>query len=75
MGGGLRDFDRRASSCRNGIGEKRGVLGADCNVEPRVIALRPAESVSASVRAGKLSIVDVTSTDFSTARRYLPTEL
>ncbi|GLB35423.1 hypothetical protein LshimejAT787_0209880 [Lyophyllum shimeji] len=28
-GGGLRDFERRASSCRKGMGEKRGVDGAD----------------------------------------------
>src|ERR1700730_1870474 len=27
-GGGLRDLDRRASSCRNGMGEKSGVGGA-----------------------------------------------
>jgi hypothetical protein len=43
VGGGLRDLDRRASSWRKGIGEKSGVLGADCSVEPSVIALRPAD--------------------------------
>jgi len=28
-GGGLRDFDLRASSCKKGIGENKGVDGAD----------------------------------------------
>ena len=75
VGGGLRDLDRRASSCKNGMGEKSGVLGADCLVEPRAMALRPEESSSASVSGGKLSCVDVTRIDFSTARKYFPTEL
>ena len=44
--GGLRDLDRRASSCRKGMGEKRGVLGADCRVEPSKIALRPYDWIS-----------------------------
>lgn len=68
-------MDRLASSCRKGIGENNGVLGADCRVDPRVIALLPAEWISASVRGGKLSTVDVTRMDFSTARRYLPTDV
>lgn len=51
------------------------MLGADWRVEPRVIALRPAENFSAWVKAGKFSMVDVTRTDFSTARRYFPMEL
>jgi hypothetical protein len=75
VGGGLRDFDLRASSWRKGIGEKSGVLGADCSVEPSIIALRPADWISLWVSGGKLSHVDVTRMDFSTARRYLPTDL
>jgi hypothetical protein len=74
-GGGLRDCDLRASSCRNGIGENSGVEGADCRVEPNTVAPRPKESFSSSVRGGKLSHSEVTSIDFSTARRYFPTEL
>ena len=75
VGGGLRDLDRRASSWRNGIGEKSGVLGADCSVEPSIVALRPADCISLWVRGGKLSQVDVTRMDLSTARRYFPTDV
>ena len=73
--GGLRDLDRRASSCRKGIGEKRGVLGADCSVEPSKVAPRPYDWISLWVRGGKLDHVEVTKIDLSTARRYLPTEV
>lgn len=73
--GGLRDLDRRASSCRKGMGEKRGVLGADCSVEPSKVALRPYDWISLWVRGGKLDHVEVTKIDLSTARRYLPTEV
>ena len=41
VGGGLRVLDRRASSWRKGMGEKSGVLGADCSVDPSRVALRP----------------------------------
>lgn len=67
-------MDRRASSCRKGMGEKRGVLGADCSVEPSRVALRPYDCISLWVRGGKLDHVEVTKIDLSTARRYLPTE-
>lgn len=72
-GGGLRDLDLLASSWRNGIGENRGVAGADWCVEPRESTLRPVGSVSISASGGKLSHVDVTRRDFSIARRYFPT--
>lgn len=46
VGGGLRDLERRASSCRKGMGEKSGVLGADCSVDPSRDALRPYDWIS-----------------------------
>lgn len=72
-GGGLRDLERRASSWRKGMGEKRGVGGAD--VEPMEAKVLIVVSFSASVNGGKLSYVDVTRRDFSTARKYFPTEV
>lgn len=74
VGGGLRLFERRASSCKKGIGENRGVLGALWRVEPSTMAERPAENCSDIDSGGKESYVDVTSSVFSTARRYLPTD-
>jgi hypothetical protein len=55
------------------MGEKRGVGGTD--VEPIEAMVRIVVSRSLSVSGGKLSCVDVTSRDFSKARRYFPTEL
>lgn len=73
-GGGLRDCDRRASSCKKGIGENKGVDGVDGNlvfpIAPDAIVLLL--FVSLSIGRGKDSQVDVTSKDFSTARKYLP---
>jgi hypothetical protein len=74
-GGGLWDLDRRASSWRKGMGEKRGVLGIDRGDVPNVTVGPTKRSLSFSVNGGKASIVDVTSKDFSTARRYFPTDL
>lgn len=76
-GGGLRDLDRRASSCRKGIGENNGVDGVDDEMGGMRILCRPSGPVSVSevTEGGKLSFDDVTSNDFSTARKYLPTEL
>lgn len=74
-GGGLRDLDRRASSWRKGMGENRGVDGTDWPVRPIVSTLRTGGSVSVSDKGGKLSHVEVTKRDLSTARRYFPTVL
>ena len=72
LGGGLRDFERRASSCRKGMGENMGVLGAD-TAEVLMDGWPLAEYVlSASLNGGKASHEDVTSRHFSTARKYLP---
>lgn len=73
-GGGLRDLDLRASPCKNGIGENKGVvgvkLGAGCIV---IVAMVGPESAAFS--AGKAFHDEVTSKVFSTALRYLPTVL
>src|SRR5882762_1922882 len=71
-GGGLHDFDRRASSCKNGIGENRGVVGVAEGVGCMEIIGRGSE-VPVFCSGGKASQNDVTSNDFSTARRYFPT--
>jgi hypothetical protein len=73
-GGGLRDFDRRASSCKKGMGENRGVAGTVDGVGYIETVARSA-GVPDSFSGGKASQDDVTSNDFSTARRYLPTVL
>jgi hypothetical protein len=73
-GGGLRDFDRRASSCKKGMGENRGVAGTVDGVGYIETVARCA-GVSDSFSRGKASQDDVTSNDFSTARKYLPTDL
>ena len=71
LGGGLRELDRRASWCRNGMGENMGVVGAETIliVLNAVVAVLVSSSSSSVVKA---SHVDVTSNVFSTARRYLP---
>jgi hypothetical protein len=74
-GGGLRDLDLRASSWRKGIGENKGVAGGECGADPIVMVVRNEGSISCSVSGGKLSHVEVTRRDFSTARRYFPTLL
>jgi hypothetical protein len=72
-GGGLRDFDRLASSCKNGIGENSGVAGAIRGVdEGNMLTFA---MVPGGGRGGKEVYVEVMSMDFSTARRYLPTDL
>jgi len=71
-GGGLRDFDRRASSCKKGMGEKRGVDGVIEEVGYIEMVGKGAE-VPEFFSGGKASQDDVTSNDFSTARRYFPT--
>jgi len=68
-GGGLCDLERRASSCRKGIGENIGVVGVDCD-EP--VGNVPIENPFWGNSAENASHVDVTRSDFSTARRYLP---
>jgi hypothetical protein len=71
-GGGLRDFERLASSCKKGIGENIGVGGAD---ESMALSKGIEEVVVCGpsfLGLGNASEVDVTSNDFSTARRYLP---
>lgn len=72
-GGGLRDLDRLMSSWRKEMGEKRGVGGT--GGAPMETMVRTVVSRSLAVNGGKLSYVDVTSRDFSTARKYFPTEL
>lgn len=74
-GGGLRDFDRRASSWRKGIGENSGVGGAEGCVAPKVIDILAEAAISWAVIGGNASHVDVTKSVFSTARRYFPTDL
>ena len=75
-GGGLRDFDLRASECVNGIGENNGVLGAEFGAMLVDIADTPEYGVfSFSVRGGKLSQVEVTNKAFSIARKYLPADI
>jgi hypothetical protein len=72
-GGGLRDFDRLASSCKKGIGENSGVAGATRGVdEGNMVTFAVAVDGG---RGGKDAWVEVMSMDFSTARRYLPTDL
>ena len=73
-GSGLPDLDRRASSCRKGMGENIGVEGAEERfMFPRESdATSPPWLFSCPGDIGKESHVDVTSKDFSTARRYFP---
>ena len=73
-GGGLRDCDRRASVWRNGIGENMGVDGVESMAPPNEVEGRAVWLASDSER-GNASHVEVTSNDFSTARRYFPTYL
>src|SRR6267154_2870658 len=71
-GGGLRERERRASSCRNEIGENSGVLGADEDERPTRAATKAILSNGCNGRAGKESQVDVTYSVFSNARQYFP---
>jgi hypothetical protein len=75
-GGGLRDFDRRASSCRKGIGEKSGVLGTEESrvgkKDGSVGALEGSVPASEAGGTENASQEDVTNKDFSKARRYFP---
>lgn len=63
-----------ASSCRNGIGLNRGVVTSR-NVVLDAVAGFTKYSSSAVDKGGNMSRVDVTSSDLSTARKYLPTDL
>lgn len=71
--GGLRDLDRlRASSCRKGIGEKRGVVASRSEPVGENECIGVAINGSSGGRTGKASIVEVTSSARSKARRYFP---
>ena len=74
-GGGLRDLDRRASSCKKGMGEKSGVGGADAFPGRRSDWKSGILVLLVVTAGGKESTEDVTSRDFSSARRYFPTDL
>lgn len=71
-GGGLCDLERLASSCKNGIGENIGVVGVDCDGPAGNV---PIENPFGGSSTGNASQVDVTRSDVSTARRYLPMNL
>lgn len=75
-GDGLLDL---ASSCKKGMGEKRGVEGGrdagfDAD-EVKELNAALVESVAVSGTGGNMSQVDVTRTVRSIARRYFPTDL
>jgi hypothetical protein len=57
------------------MGEKSGVAGVELRPALSVKPIGITGFVSFSAVTGKLSHVDVTRTDFSTARRYFPTDL
>jgi hypothetical protein len=59
-GGGLRERERLASSCRNEIGEKSGVLGTEVGKRPARVAAMPIVSFGCDGRGGKEFHVDVT---------------
>lgn len=75
-----RERERRASSCRKAMGEKRGVEGVDRVTKAMVVCPFPFGFEAEDGRSeegwtGKESCVEVTRMLFSTARRYLPTDL
>lgn len=57
------------------MGEKSGVAGVELRPALSVKPIGMAGFVSLSSVTGKLSHVDVTRMDFSTARRYFPIDL
>jgi len=57
------------------MGENSGVCGVDGMVDPGAVAARIPSSKGCSGKGGNASQVDVIRMDFSTARRYLPTQL
>jgi hypothetical protein len=59
-GGGLRECDRRASSCRNEIGENSGVLGVEEDERPTRAAAEAIVSFVCNGKGGKESQVEVT---------------
>lgn len=65
-------MERLASSCRNGIGENIGVVGVDCDEPVGNVLIDNPFWVGST---GNASQVDVTRSDFSIARRYLPMNL
>ena len=67
-------MERRASSCRNGMGEKMGVVGADGALAMGKV-LTPGCVADFSEDTGNASQVDVTRSVRSTARRYFPRNL
>jgi len=69
-GGGLRDLERLASSCKKGMGENRGVVGT-----VRMVPLSEMDVVLGPLlfdSMGKEFQLDVTRSVFSTALRYFP---
>lgn len=72
VGGLLLCDRRRASSCKNGIGEKTGVAGADDAGVDVTIMLDDGFMRSSGGRGGNADCEVVTNTTLSKARRYFP---